>query len=97
MFVSVREKIKLKINTDTVEPLHNGHLGDRRRWPLWEVGVLLYLFYCIFFFFWGIQHIYCAKFFLPVAYNGNPIINKLLDIKIYTIKYKSCFNLIKTK
>ena len=19
----------------TVEPLHNGHLGDRRKWPLW--------------------------------------------------------------
>ena len=21
-----------------VEPLHNGHLGDRRKWPLEEVG-----------------------------------------------------------
>ena len=94
MFVSVREKIEIKINTDTVEPLHNGHLGDRRRWPLWGgrgviVPVLLHLF---FFFFRGIQHICCAKFLLPVAYNGNPIINKLLDIKIYTIKHKSCFN-----
>ena len=23
---------------DTVEPLHNGHLGDRRKWPLWRGG-----------------------------------------------------------
>ena len=21
---------------DTIEPLHNGHLGDRRKWPLWR-------------------------------------------------------------
>ena len=69
----------------TLETEEGGHCG--------EVGVLLYLFYCIFFFFFrGIQHICCAKFLLPVAYNGNPIINKLLDIKIYTIKHKSCFN-----
>ena len=33
------------IFTTTVEPLHNGHLGDIRKWPLWrgdrygEVGV----------------------------------------------------------
>ena len=32
-------------NLYTVEPLYNGHLGDRRKWPLWsgarygEVGV----------------------------------------------------------
>lgn len=77
VFVSVREKIEIKTNTDTVEPLHNSHLEDRRRWPLWGGrGVILWcLFYCIFFFLRGIQHIYCAKFLLPVAYNGNPIIN----------------------
>ena len=77
VFVSLREKIEIKTNTDTVEPLHNSHLGDRRRWPLWGGrGVILWcLFYCIFFFLRGIQHIYCAKFLLPVAYNGNPIIN----------------------
>ena len=23
---------------NTVEPLHNGHLGDRRKWPLWRGG-----------------------------------------------------------
>ena len=22
----------------TVEPLHNGHPGDRRKWPLWRGG-----------------------------------------------------------
>ena len=22
----------------TVEPLHNGHVGDRRKWPLWRGG-----------------------------------------------------------
>ena len=26
------------ILANTVEPLHNGHLGDRRRWPLWRGG-----------------------------------------------------------
>ena len=90
MFVSVREKIEIKTNTDTVEPLHNGHLGDRRRWPLWGGrGVIVPVLLHLFFFLREIQH---ATFLLPVAYNGNPIINKLLDIKIYTIKHKSCFN-----
>ena len=23
---------------DTVEPLHNGYFGDRRKWPLWRGG-----------------------------------------------------------
>ena len=23
----------------TVKPLHNGHLGDKRKWPLWRGGV----------------------------------------------------------
>ena len=23
---------------DTTEPLHNGHLGDRRKWPFWRDG-----------------------------------------------------------
>ena len=52
VFVSVREKIEIKTNTDTVEPPHNGLLGDRRRWPLWGGrGVVLWcLLYCIFFF-----------------------------------------------
>ena len=22
----------------TVEPLHNGHHGDRKKWPLWRGG-----------------------------------------------------------
>ena len=22
----------------TVKPLHNGHFGDRRRWPMWRGG-----------------------------------------------------------
>ena len=26
------------IYLSTVEPLHNGHLGDRRKWPLWRGG-----------------------------------------------------------
>ena len=25
-------------NTVTMEPLQNGHLGDRRKWPLWRGG-----------------------------------------------------------
>ena len=76
VFVSVREKIEIKANTDTAEPLHNSHLGDRRRWPLWGGrGVILWCLITVSFLFRGIQHIYCAKFLLPVAYNGNPIIN----------------------
>ena len=31
-----------------------------------------------FFFFKGVQHVYCAKFMLTVSRNGNPVIN---DIK----------------
>ena len=27
-----------ELMSDTVEPLHNGHLGDRRKWPLWRGG-----------------------------------------------------------
>lgn len=75
VFVSVREKIEIKTNTDTVEPPHNGLLGDRRRWPLLGGrGVVLWcLLYCIFFFSGNTT--YCVKFLLPVAYNGNPIIN----------------------
>ena len=23
-----------RYNTDTIEPLHNGHPGDRKKWPL---------------------------------------------------------------
>ena len=64
----------------TVEPLHKGHLEDRRKWPLWrysrygEEGVLheQYFFreYNKFFF--------CAKFILNVSHNhGNPIIRNV--------------------
>ena len=52
MFVSVREKIEIKINTDTVEPLHNGHLGDRRgEWG--GRGVIVPVLLHLFFFFPG--------------------------------------------
>ena len=33
-----------------------------------------FLFYFILFFP-GVQHVYCAKFMLTLAYNGHPIIN----------------------
>ena len=52
----------------TLETEEGGHCG--------EVGVLYYgACFTVSFFFRGIQHIYLAKFLLPVAYNGNPIIN----------------------
>ena len=27
-----------KSEKHTIEPLYNGHLGDRRKWPLWRGG-----------------------------------------------------------
>ena len=47
--------------TVTVEPLHNGRLGDRRKWPLWrgarywEVGLQYDKFF--FIFFYVVQHV----------------------------------------
>ena len=35
------------------------------------------------FFFQEVQHVYCAKFMLTVAYNGNPILNNIYLDKIY--------------
>ena len=54
---------------NTVEPLNNGHLGDRRKWPLSGGRVVTWQK------FKGVQQVYCAKFMLIVSHNGNPIIN----------------------
>ena len=35
-----------------------------------------------------VQHVYCAKFMLIVAYNGNPILNSIIIQIKYTIKRK---------
>ena len=59
----------------TVEPLHNGHLGDRRKWPLWrgghygEVGVKYDTFFS--------GSTTCLLCQVHVAYNGNPILNNI--------------------
>ena len=51
----------------SLETEEGGHCG--------EVGVLYYgACYTVSFFFSG-NTTYCVKFLLPVAYNGNPIIN----------------------
>ena len=34
----LREHLRRFSVITTVEPLHNGHLGDRRKWPLWRGG-----------------------------------------------------------
>ena len=34
-------------------------------------------------FFRGVQHVYCAKFTLNVAYNGNPILNNIYIDKVH--------------
>ena len=31
------------------------------------------------FYFREVQHVYCAKFVLTVAYNDNPILNNRID------------------
>ena len=61
----------------TVEPLHNGHLGDRRKWPLWRGGRYGEVGCNMTPFFREVQHVYCAKFMLTVAYNDNPILNNI--------------------
>ena len=59
---------------NTVEPLQNGHLEDRRKWPMWrgsdygEVG----------FFGWGGGggvYVNSARFMFTAPYNGNPFLN----------------------
>ena len=34
-------------------------------------------------FFREVQHVYCAKFMLTVAYNGNPILNNIYIDKVH--------------
>ena len=46
------------VSVYTVEPFQNGHLGDRRKWPLWRGK-----------FSRGVQHVCCAKFMLTVIHN----------------------------
>ena len=60
-------------NAYTVESFHNGHLRDRRKWPLWGGrGVILTIFLRKYNY-----DVYCAKFILTVSNNGNPIINDI--------------------
>ena len=33
-----RGEVVLEFELNTVEPLHNGHLGDGGKWPLWRGG-----------------------------------------------------------
>ena len=50
------------------------------RWPLWEGrGVIWQKF------FWGVQHVYCAKFMLTVYHNVNPIINNIQRDEIHNL------------
>ena len=61
----------------TVEPLHNGHHGDRRKWPLWrggrygEVGVQYDNFFREYNMFVS------DKFVITVSNSGNLIINNI--------------------
>ena len=58
--------------------VHNGHLGEERKWPLWrgdrhgEGGRGL-----IWQFFRGVEEVYCAKFMPTLYNNGNPVINAI--------------------
>ena len=48
---------------NTVEPLQNGHLEDRRKWPMWRGGG------------GGGVYVNSARFMFTAPYNGNPFLN----------------------
>ena len=37
-FLDTLTRLEASFEKNVVEPLHNGHLGDRRKWPLWRGG-----------------------------------------------------------
>ena len=47
-------------NNDTFEPLQNGYLGDRGKWPLWRGGRYGEVGCNMTFFFCGV-HVFCAN------------------------------------
>ena len=74
-----------KINT--VKPLHNSHLGDRRKWPLWAGKGLIWQ---LFIFLNTLQHLYCASSCLlyPIL-NSNPLINNIYYTQKGLIMFKN--------
>ena len=57
-------------NNDTFEPLHNGYLGDRGKWPLWRGGCYGEVGCNMTFFF-----VEYNMFFVPTSYIDNPVIS----------------------
>ena len=55
---------------NTVKPLHNGDLGDRRKWPLWRGGRYGRVGGNMAIFFRGVRHVYYAKFMFTIAQNA---------------------------
>ena len=43
--------------------------------------------------FWGVQHVYCARFMLTVSHNVNPIINNIYKNKIHKKNLNNVKNL----
>ena len=70
---------------NTVQPLYNGHLGDREKWPLLRAGR------------YGELGLSCDKFLLEstdkfmltASHNVNPVINNIQRDKIH--KKLECF------
>ena len=82
--------LALLISTYSWTRLHSGHLGDRRKWPLWGGRGAIWQFIL------GVYNMFIVPIFMPtVSHNGNPSTKMIYRAKIHKNNLNQMANVTK--